>query len=102
MAADVHVWMGWLSAAAAGAAQLRVLLPFTLVLLCLLLLWLPRLLVGLLGRLSRKYVNQTSRGPASFVANATGEAGDRGSFTADVCHRVQRADVGGCVGQQAG
>lgn len=76
MAADVYVLD-----VLAAAMRWPVLLPFCTVLLVVVLFWfwLPRLLVGLLARASRRYVRKTSSGSTEFAVNAAGEqqTGDR-------------------------
>lgn len=75
MAADVHVLD-----VLAAAMRWPVLLPFCIVLgVVLVWFWLPRLLVCLLARASRRYVRNTSSGSTEFAVNAAGEqqTGDR-------------------------
>ena len=79
MAGDVQLWARWLLRAAAPAAAAgqdwRVVLPFCLVGLVLTIwLWLPKLLVGLLNRVSRRYVKHSSSGPSDFVVRPDGES----------------------------
>jgi hypothetical protein len=76
MAADVHVrltrWL--LHSAAPAACGWRFLLPFSLVLLvCFVWLWLPKLLVIVLSRLSKRYVRKSSTGTSRVVVNSDGE-----------------------------
>lgn len=75
MAADVDVWFRWFlqSAAPALASKWRIFLPLWAVLaVWCLWVWLPKLLVGLVTRISRKYLRQTSSNAASFTVHATG------------------------------
>lgn len=85
MAGDVHVWIRWIRwllhvaapAVAAAGREWRILLPFSLVLLIWCVwFWLPKLLVRILSRVSRRYVKHSSSGPSEFVSTADGESKD--------------------------
>jgi hypothetical protein len=100
MAADVHVLD-----VLAAAMRWPVLLPFGCVLLVVLVWWLPRLLVGLLTRATRRYVRSTSSGSTQFAANAAGEqqTGDRSRNRSDFCSSAACCLWGrgsGCVGSR--
>lgn len=75
MAADVHVMQEWVrQLLELPVTGWRVLLPFSIVLLvCFVWFWLPKLLVGVLTRFSRRYVRSTSSGPTDFAVSSAGE-----------------------------
>jgi len=83
MAADVHVRLKEvLQLAAPAVAGWRVLLPFWSVLtVCFVWFWLPKLVVWSLTRLSRRYVKQTSTGHETFVKHRHGEHSMRSTMT---------------------
>lgn len=93
MAADVHVdeVISWsMHSAVPAAAGWRFLLPFFCILaVCFVWFWLPKLLVGLLTRTSRRYVKKIGSGSAEFAVNSAGK------------HSADRSAVFGLIGNRA-
>jgi hypothetical protein len=76
MAADVHVngLFSWcIHSAVPAAVGWRFLLPFVSILAVCFWYWFPKLLVGLLTRVSRIYVKKIGSGSEEFAGNSAGK-----------------------------